>query len=426
MIDSSDEPNQLPARLPAGMRLKDNTHEYSVTSEIGSGGYGCAYLLTFEVDGVQMSRVAKVPLVADEESSRRFAREARVLTSVTHQHVVKVHGTAALVDGRVALIEDYVSGATTLPKFIQRRPEHASSLLLQALYALRALHENQPQIVHRDLAPNNILVNEQGHLTVIDFGLAKESPSNSGTLTTGVVGTRGVIAPEQYKDASMIDGRADLYGLGRTFAGALIGCEPMHAVAPDVKDPTMREILMRLTMLTPEARPESADAAIAFVLEKYREDRVPMELSALHLVEWEHVSENHSSSKRAWESYLVAALNAVATLTPNLLEFISSLSYKVWTADQLDVAALFDRFIAVPTSPSTEVQLITVLEQLFPRLDGTRRIHAFGRVIELAASGSHKARAVEALHFFYSSENSARTSTKYDEILERADIRLKA
>ena len=384
------------APLPIGTQFSDGEHTYTIEKQLGSGGSARAYAISFSTmpnfPELKSYRVAKVPHDDREESLRRFLREARVLANISHRNVVKIHGVCSLPDGSEALVEDLVAHGKHLRDHIAEHPSHAPSLLLQGLYALRAIHERtSPSIVHRDVSPRNILVAPGPRLTLIDFGLAKEAVSaTAGGLTkTGGIGTPGCIAPEQITDPANVDARADLYGLARTFAGAMVGCDPQHTLATEVDDPVMQKLLMRLSRRNREDRPASASAAIALCLNELKAAGYVLTALSIHVEEFEQ-----QGVTPEWVDYLVEILNRAKSgpTRPEQLAVLGQFGALVWDAHALDAHAIFDRLhgskavaaLKEITAYGAADPLADIYEPLFLHLDPPRRVEAFVRIAELA------------------------------------------
>lgn len=260
--------------MAVGLVLRGGEVEYVFTKELSTGGFGTTYLAQQRKgptpDRLVAIKVPRIDILRDPVWSKKFAREARILASIDHPNVVKSIGfweappkPGGTVRG-LYLIQELVTEAKTLAEFIKESPESAPSLLIQALYALRAFHRRgSPAAVHRDISPRNILVDQQGVLKIIDFGLAKEDPRATEVLTvTGdIFGTPGCMAPEQTENARTVDHRADLYALGRTFAASIQGRNPQHVDLNRLKNP-WKTICTKLAAYDPEERYQTAEEAL--------------------------------------------------------------------------------------------------------------------------------------------------------------------
>src|SRR5262249_48187158 len=217
-------------------------HQFRIMKKLGEGGFGAVYLA--EQLGLERKAVIKVVhplLVEDERFVQRFHREARVLASLDHHHLVKVFNFGQLPTGMLFLAMEY-GGDRTLAqelhdagRFDARRALHIMSQVLDALFEA---HQNG--IVHRDLKPANVLLGVRGGeewVKVVDVGIAKgiagdeEAPDEQLTGTGMVLGTPSYYSPEQARGLP-IDGRSDLYAAGIVLYEMLTGQLPIKGRTP--------------------------------------------------------------------------------------------------------------------------------------------------------------------------------------------------
>lgn len=267
---------------------------YTIEAFVAQGGF-CkvwhATVQTHDVYGLptKLDFAIKVPFehnLRDTDFMTRFAHEAAVASNVNHPNLVRVYQLATLPGGESCIIQEYVRDAKSLKSFLSMMPTLAPSLLLQSLYALRALHGQQPSVVHRDVSPGNILVTPSGWAKVIDLGLALDAGRTSSRVTTmgKGLGTPGCVAPEQMDDPSTVDGRADLYSLGRTFGASLLNRHPEHFDATLLPVP-WQQICTTLTRYERDKRPASATEAIDYVVETFAAHHIAVEPLQYHMRE---------------------------------------------------------------------------------------------------------------------------------------------
>jgi len=201
---------------------------YRVEELIGRGGMGEVYRAH---DGRLDRNVALkilAPRFVDDEAFRdRLLRESRLAASLDHPNVVPVYD-AGEAEGRFFLSMRYVEG-TDLRALLRRdgvlRPERALDIASQVAGALDAAHAQG--LVHRDVKPSNVLIDERGHCYLADFGLT-QSVSDRGQVTDGsLLGTLDYVAPEQIR-GDEVDGRADVYALGCLLFECLTGEVPFR------------------------------------------------------------------------------------------------------------------------------------------------------------------------------------------------------
>ena len=198
---------------------------YELVRELGRGGMG----VVWEARHVALDRLVALKLLearGDQTEAERFLREARALDRLQHPAIVSIHD-AGRVDGVAYLAMRLIRGETLRAR-VQRLgpldPRDAARLCARLADALAAAHREG--IVHRDVKPQNVLLEPDGHPVLTDFGLARLQGSRTLTATDAVLGTPAYMAPEQVE--GRVDPRADLYGLGATLYEALCGSPPFH------------------------------------------------------------------------------------------------------------------------------------------------------------------------------------------------------
>jgi YVTN family beta-propeller protein len=187
---------------------------YRIEEVIGHGGMGIVY----RAYDLRLKRTVALKLVTpelalDERFRERFARETELTMSLEHPNVVPIHD-AGDVAGRLYLAMRLVAG-TDLRKLLRAegalQPSRALAICRQVANALDAAHARG--LVHRDVKPSNILLDEGEHVYLADFGLTRRLEEQGAQGETRSVGTPAYVAPEQI-EGGRVDGRADLYSLG--------------------------------------------------------------------------------------------------------------------------------------------------------------------------------------------------------------------
>jgi ABC-type branched-subunit amino acid transport system substrate-binding protein/streptogramin lyase len=200
---------------------------YRVDSLIGRGGMGVVYrALDVSLDRPVALKVIAPELAQDERFRSRFLRESRLAASLDHPHVVPIHD-AGERDGQLYLAMRYVEGGdlrTLLDHEGTLSPERALAVLAQIADALDAAHRRG--LVHRDVKPGNVLLDEDGHAYLSDFGITKQV-GGASTDTGRVAGTLDYLAPEQIR-GDPVDGRADVYALACVLYECLCGAPPFR------------------------------------------------------------------------------------------------------------------------------------------------------------------------------------------------------
>jgi class 3 adenylate cyclase len=200
---------------------------YRVESLVGRGGMGVVYRAT----DLSLERPVALKLIApelaqDERFRARFLREPRLAASLDHPNVVPIY-QAGEHRGQLYLAMRFVAGSD-LASVVERHgtlmPERALAILAQIAGALDAAHRRG--LVHRDVKPANVLLDEEEHAYLTDFGITKQL-SGVSTDTGRVMGTLDYLAPEQIR-GEKVDGRADCYALACVLYECLAGAPPFR------------------------------------------------------------------------------------------------------------------------------------------------------------------------------------------------------
>jgi streptogramin lyase/predicted Ser/Thr protein kinase len=251
--------------------------EYLVEEPIGSGGMGEVYRARDERLGRRVALKVLLRRLADDPGFReRLLRESRLAASLDHPNVVPVY-EAGEADGRLFISMRYVDG-TDLKALLRRQgvldPARAIALAAQVAAALDAAHALG--LVHRDVKPSNVLIDQQGgreHVYLADFGLT-QSASDREPADGSLMGSVDYVAPEQIRGEE-VDGRADVYALGCLLFEALTGSVPFTGVSEvaivyahlDEEPPSASERLPGL--------PPAVDCVLRRAMAKEREVRQP-------------------------------------------------------------------------------------------------------------------------------------------------------
>jgi serine/threonine protein kinase len=199
---------------------------YRLEARIGSGGMSTVYRA---FDGTLERQVAvklmNREVASDSDQLERFRREARAIAQLSHPHVVGVID-AGEDDGRPYIVLEYVEGET-LKERIRRHgrlpiPE-AVAYAIEIARALGAAHARH--IIHRDVKPQNVLIDQEGTAKVTDFGIARTLEEDGLTADGRVLGTTDYVSPEQAL-GQHVTGQSDLYSLGIVLYEMLTGEVP--------------------------------------------------------------------------------------------------------------------------------------------------------------------------------------------------------
>ncbi len=215
--------------------------KYRITDKIGEGGMGEVYRATDTVLEREVAlKFLPEEMTQDDTARRRFLREAQSAAALDHPYICNIHDTGE-IDGKDFIAMEYVAGQTLRDKLAAGTPpvEECLQIASEIAEALEEAHQNR--IVHRDLKPSNIMLRPDGHVKVMDFGLAKrvqakEEGGQEATLTalTGegtAIGTVPYMSPEQLKGEE-VDTRSDIFSLGIILYEMLAGAHPFRKTEP--------------------------------------------------------------------------------------------------------------------------------------------------------------------------------------------------
>jgi serine/threonine protein kinase len=208
-------------------------NRYLIERLIAAGGMGAVYLAR---DQRLDSEVAlKETLFTDERLSKAFEREARLLARLRHPALPRVSDHFIEEHGQF-LIMEYIPGED-LAQIMKHRsaPFPYDDVIRwgdQLLDALEYLHSQEPPVLHRDIKPQNLKLNERGQIILLDFGLAKNSPLQMTRLTSSgsIYGFTPNYAPMEQIQGVGTDPRSDLYSLGATLYHFVTGATPQDAL----------------------------------------------------------------------------------------------------------------------------------------------------------------------------------------------------
>ncbi|HUR54463.1 MAG TPA: serine/threonine-protein kinase [Gemmataceae bacterium] len=206
---------------------------YKILDQIGAGGMGQVFLAEHMTMRRKVAlKVLPAKQAADRVGVERFYREARAVAALDHPNIVRAHDVG-FDRGSHYLVLEYVEGidlGSRIKEAGGRIPVgEATGYAVQAAAGLQHAHEKG--LVHRDVKPQNLLVDKDGVLKILDMGLARFFEDEDDKLTAkldggGVMGTADYVSPEQLLDSASIDHRADIYSLGATFYHLITGQTP--------------------------------------------------------------------------------------------------------------------------------------------------------------------------------------------------------
>ena len=215
--------------LEAGKTLNGR---YKIQSLIGTGGMAAVYLAKdLILDRLVAIKVLRLDFRQNDDAMRRFRREALSATQLTHPNIVGVYDVGQSQEMNYIVME-YVEG-TDLKDYVRQKgalhPIEAVRIMMQIVSAIAAAHQNR--IIHRDIKPQNILIDREGNVKITDFGIAVALSDTSLTQTNTLLGSVHYLSPEQAR-GGMATIQTDIYALGIVLYELLTGRVPFDGESP--------------------------------------------------------------------------------------------------------------------------------------------------------------------------------------------------
>jgi serine/threonine protein kinase/AAA+ ATPase superfamily predicted ATPase len=212
---------------------------YTIIKKIGEGGMGKVYLANDTKLNRKVALKFLAPhLIRDDYAKKRFAREAQAAATLTHPNIVIIHEISEF-EGQTFIVMEYVEGKTLKEKIAQAFPEEISpnsqttlrldealDIAIQICEGLSKAHKSG--ITHRDIKAENILIDQEGRVKILDFGLAKLKGGTQLTQEFAKMGTVNYMSPEQVRGDS-IDHRTDIWSFGVLLHEILTGQLPFKS-----------------------------------------------------------------------------------------------------------------------------------------------------------------------------------------------------
>jgi eukaryotic-like serine/threonine-protein kinase len=221
--------------LDVGSVLADR---YEILKMLGEGGMGAVYKARDrELDRLVAVKVVRRDLAGHASILQRFKQELILARKITHRNVVRIFDLG-VADGLRFITMEYIDGRDLSSLLEERKltPEETVRILSQVCAALEAAHAEG--VIHRDLKPQNIMIETGGRVVVMDFGLARSMEATGLTQAGAMMGTPAYMSPEQAKGLP-VDERSDIFALG------IISYEMLSGNLPFKADSALASLLMR-------------------------------------------------------------------------------------------------------------------------------------------------------------------------------------
>lgn len=257
--------------------------KYEVLTLIGKGGMSKVYLARDKRLNKQWA-VKEIQKRGRDKNNEIVVQsaiaEANMIKQLDHTAIVRIVDIIETSDV-IYIIEDFIEGRT-LAEILEEDGSQPQEQVIEwskeICEALEYLHTRKPPIIYRDMKPANVMLKPDGHIKIIDFGIAREY-KNQNTADTVSLGTKGYAAPEQFGGKGQTDARTDVYCLGATMYHLLTGhnpCEPPYEIYPIRRwnpqlDAGLEAVVNKCTQLNPPDRYQSC-AELLYALQHYREN----------------------------------------------------------------------------------------------------------------------------------------------------------
>ena len=237
---------------------------YRLEAKLGSGGMSTVYLARDEtLDRPVAVKVMHREMSEQADQLERFRQEARAVAKISHPNVVSVID-AGEDGGHPYIVFEYVEGETLKQRIARVGALDIQEAIAYAIEIARGLSiAHARNLVHRDIKPQNVLIDDEGRAKLTDFGISRQLEQDGMTATGRVLGTTDYVAPEQAMGQA-VDPRSDVYSLGVVLYEMLIGQVPFHA------DSQVGVAMKHVNEDLPDVqrrRPE-VSAAVALVVER--------------------------------------------------------------------------------------------------------------------------------------------------------------
>lgn len=183
-----------------------------------------------ELDRQVALKVIRGDMAANPEILRRFKQELILARQITHKNVIRIFDLGQ-ADGIKFITMEYIEGEDLQSLFKQKKklePAEAAKIIAQVCCALEVAHAEG--VIHRDLKPQNIMLDKTGRVYVMDFGIARSTLTSSMTQTGALIGTPDYMSPEQLSGLEL-DARSDLYSAGVVLFECLTARVPFEAAS---------------------------------------------------------------------------------------------------------------------------------------------------------------------------------------------------
>lgn len=220
-------------KTPRGSSLPKQIGLYKPTQFLGHGAMGNVYLCHDESLNRMVVVKQMVPSLYDQHSFlERFEREAKILAKLNHPAIVQPYALWQESNGHYSLAMEFVYGKS-LRDILDKSPKPPSWVILEILYNISsALAEaHRYGVVHRDIKPANIMLDKDGRIRLLDFGVAHDENDQDLTEDYAQLGTASYMSPEQIADSKRVSQSSDIFSLGIIATEMFLGTNPFRGTS---------------------------------------------------------------------------------------------------------------------------------------------------------------------------------------------------
>jgi len=292
-------------------------NRYEIVRRIGEGGMGAVYQARdLELNRVVALKVIRPGLAKNPEILSRFKQELILARQVTHKNVIRIYDLADS-DGVKFITMDFIDGRdlkSALRANGKFAPRQAAEIIQQVCRGLEAAHSEA--VIHRDLKPQNIMMDRSGKITVMDFGIARSTAPGGMTHTGALVGTPEYMSPEQAK-GEKLDARSDIFSVGIIFYELLTGDTPYKADTSmaSLYKRTLEKVPPPIELVPETPKPLNAIAVRCLEIDKEKRYASVTEILAdLELWLWARGGTRITADKRPWAASAKWAVAGAAVI----------------------------------------------------------------------------------------------------------------